>query len=187
MREMRTKRRTPFRFGTKRLMSMYEDGDTAMTQEIDYGNLMHSAMRGLIKTVLEDVAEHGLPGAHHFFITFDTEYEGVAIADWLRDRYPSEMTVVMQHWYENLDVGDDGFSVTLNFGDQPEPLYIPYDAIKTFVDPSVEFGLRFETGDGDEDDDPDPGRGTSLEAVEDPGEEKPHAEAEIVSLDRFRK
>ena len=156
-----------------------------MTREIDYGNLMHRAMRGLIKTVLEDVAENGLPGAHHFFITFDTEHVGVDIADWLRDRYPSEMTVVMQHWYENLDVRDDGFSVTLNFGDQPEPLYIPYDAIKTFVDPSVEFGLRFETGDGDEDDDPDPGKGTSLDTVED--EDAPKADAEILSLDHFRK
>ena len=158
-----------------------------MTRSIDYGNLMHRAMRGLIKTVLEDVAEHGLPGAHHFFITFDTTHEHVDIADWLRERYPSDMTVVMQHWYENLDVGEDGFAVTLNFGDQPEPLYIPYDAIKTFVDPSVEFGLRFETGEDDEDDgdDPDPGNGPSTD--DDPSEAEPHADAEIVSLDRFRK
>jgi uncharacterized protein len=90
---------------------------------------------------------HGLPGEHHFFITFDTMHPDVEIADWLSDRYPDEMTVVMQHWFDNLDVGDEGFSVTLNFGDQPEPLYIPYDAIKTFVDPSVEFGLRFESAD----------------------------------------
>ncbi|WP_050927751.1 SspB family protein [Aestuariivita boseongensis] len=156
-----------------------------MARDIDYGNLMHRAMRGLIKTVLEDVAEHGLPGAHHFFITFDTTHDDVEIADWLRERYPSDMTVVMQHWYENLEVSEDGFAVTLNFGDQPEPLYIPYDAIKTFVDPSVEFGLRFETGDGedDDDDDPDPGK-RSDSGSED---EKPHADAEIVSLDRFRK
>ena len=158
-----------------------------MTRSIDYGNLMHRAMRGLIKTVLEDVAEHGLPGAHHFFITFDTTHELVDIADGLRERYPSDMTVVMQHWYENLDVGEDGFAVTLNFGDQPEPLYIPYDAIKTFVDPSVEFGLRFETGEDEEDggDDPDPGDGPSSE--DEPADTEPHADAEIVSLDRFRK
>ena len=158
-----------------------------MTRSIDYGNLMHRAMRGLIKTVLEDVAENGLPGAHHFFITFDTTHDGVDIAEWLHERYPADMTVVMQHWYENLDVGDDGFSVTLNFGDQPEPLYIPYDAIKTFVDPSVEFGLRFETGDDDEDgdDDPNPGKGHPFK--EDRTDDAPHADAEIVSLDRFRK
>lgn len=158
-----------------------------MTRSIDYGNLMHRAMRGLIKTVLEDVAENGLPGAHHFFITFDTTHDGVDIAEWLHERYPADMTVVMQHWYENLDVGDDGFSVTLNFGDQPEPLYIPYDAIKTFVDPSVEFGLRFETGDDDEDgdDDPNPGKGHPFK--EDSTDDAPHADAEIVSLDRFRK
>lgn len=146
---------------------------------------MHCAMRGLIKTVLEDVSAHGLPGQHHFFVTFDTTHEDVDIAAWLRDRYPTEMTVVMQHWYENLDVGEHGFSVTLNFGDQPEPLYIPYDAIKTFVDPSVEFGLRFETTDDSEDDDPDPGKGTVAEP--EPHAETTHADAEVVSLDRFRK
>ncbi|MCE8008612.1 ClpXP protease specificity-enhancing factor SspB [Aestuariivita sp.] len=158
-----------------------------MTREIDYGNLMHRAMRGLIKTVLTDVAEHGLPGAHHFFITFDTMHEDVAIAEWLRERYPKEMTVVMQHWYENLDIGDEGFSVTLNFGDQPEPLYIPYDAIKTFVDPSVEFGLRFETDESEEDGDDDPDPGNGERPATDKGDEPHHEDAEIVSLDRFRK
>ena len=144
-----------------------------MPRIIDYGNLMHRAMRGLIQQVLQDVAEHGLPGNHHFFITFDTMHPDVEIADWLSDRYPNEMTVVMQHWFDNLEVTDEGFSVTLNFGDQPEPLYIPYDAIKTFVDPSVEFGLRFETQEvDDEDDEPDP---------------EPTREAEVVRLDKFRK
>ena len=99
-----------------------------MEREIDYGNLMHAAMRGLIKTVLQDVEAHGLPGAHHFFITFDTTHPDARMADWLSDRYPSEMTVVMQHWYDGLSIEDDGFAVTLNFGDQPEPLYIPYTA-----------------------------------------------------------
>lgn len=156
-----------------------------MSRDIDYGNLMHTAMRGLIKTVLQDVAERGLPGAHHFFITFDTAHPDAELADWLSDRYPGEMTVVMQHWFENLNVGDDGFSITLNFGDAPEPLYIPYDAIKTFVDPSVEFGLRFETG---EDDDEDGEKPIVVEAdnPEDPEEEATH-DAEVVSLDSFRK
>ena len=152
-----------------------------MARSIDYGNLMHRAMRGLIQTVLRDVAKNGLPGAHHFFITFDTTHPGVAIADWLKSRYPTEMTVVLQHWFENLEVTDEGFSVTLNFGNQPEPLVIPFDAVRTFVDPSVEFGLRFETHSDDEDE--------SSEEEEDDGDDDPPPkhDAEVVSLDKFRK
>ncbi|MGV6806200.1 MAG: SspB family protein [Ruegeria sp.] len=154
-----------------------------MSQGIDYGNLMHTAMRGLIKTVLERVSDTGLPGAHHFFITFDTREPGVEIASWLRERYPDEMTIVVQHWFENLDVGDDGFAITLNFGDAPEPLYIPYSAIQTFVDPSVEFGLRFEST--DDEDDPDE---IEIEPIEvEPDEEEAQHDADIVSLDSFRK
>ena len=151
-----------------------------MARSIDYGTLMHRAMRGLIQTVLTDVAENGLPGAHHFFITFDTTYPGVELADWLRERYPTEMTVVIQHWYENLTVTNDGFGVTLNFGNNPEPMLIPFDAIRTFVDPSVEFGLRFETqeSDGDEEDE---------QEIEVDVEEAPRQDAQIVSLDQFRK
>lgn len=152
-----------------------------MSQDIDYGNLMHTAMRGLIKTVLKGVSETGLPGAHHFFITFDTREHGVEIADWLRERYPEEMTIVMQNWFENLEVGENGFAITLNFGDAPEPLYIPYVAIKTFVDPSVEFGLRFESPEDELDEEP---------IVEEPievVEEEEHHDADVVSLDSFRK
>jgi uncharacterized protein len=152
----------------------------AMARGIDYGNLMHRAMRGLIQSVLSDVAEHGLPGAHHFFITFDTTHPGVQMADWLRARYPAEMTVVIQHWFENLQVTDDGFTVTLNFGNQPEPMVIPFDAVRTFVDPSVEFGLRFETHEDDEDEDED-------DAPGDDQPDPPRPEAEVVSLDKFRK
>lgn len=156
-----------------------------MSRDIDYGNLMHSAMRGLIRTVLEDVAEHGLPGNHHFFITFDTTHPDAQLAEWLADRYPGEMTVVMQHWFDNLDVGEDGFGISLNFGDAPEALYIPYDAIKTFVDPSVEFGLRFESTDQDDDDDLMDHDGDD---AEDAGDEEPvKADADVVSLDSFRK
>lgn len=155
-----------------------------MARSIDYGNLMHRAMRGLIQSVLREVAEQGLPGNHHFFITFDTNHPGVAIADWLRSRYPEEMTVVIQHWFENLEVTDDGFSVTLNFGNSPEPLVIPFDAVRTFVDPSVEFGLRFETHD-DEDEDEEEDAAEPEEAAP-AAVAKPH-EAEVVSLDKFRK
>ncbi|MEO0863928.1 MAG: ClpXP protease specificity-enhancing factor SspB [Pseudomonadota bacterium] len=153
-----------------------------MTETIDYGNLMHRAMRGLIQDVLNDVAQNGLPGQHHFFITFDTMHPDVEMADWLSDRYPEEMTIVMQHWFDNLDVSNDGFAVTLNFGDAPEPLYVPYDSIRTFVDPSVEFGLRFETQD-DEDDEPAP---VPVEEVEVKKDDAP-GDAEVVSLDKFRK
>lgn len=151
-----------------------------MARSIDYGNLMHRAMRGLIQSVLTEVAEHGLPGAHHFFITFDTTHPNVQIADWLKERYPTEMTVVIQHWFENLSVTDEGFSVTLNFGNNPEPMVIPFDALRTFVDPSVEFGLRFETQEQDEEDED--------EDIEIEVEDEPvRQDAEIVSLDQFRK
>ncbi|WP_299041709.1 ClpXP protease specificity-enhancing factor SspB [uncultured Tateyamaria sp.] len=167
-----------------------------MSRNIDYGNLMHEAMRGLIRKVLTDVSQNGLPGAHHFFITFDTSHPDAELADWLSDRYPGEMTVVMQHWYDNLDVGAEGFAVTLNFGDAPEPLYIPYDAIKTFVDPSVEFGLRFETQ-GDDEDTASPATPPEIlpsrapaapKAADEPAaEDGDGKDAEIVSLDSFRK
>jgi|TARA_R110000787_G_scaffold3394_2_gene13242 hypothetical protein len=158
-----------------------------MSRTIDYGNLMHRAMRSLIQNVLTDIQKAGkLPGAHHFFITFDTEHPDVEIADWLSDRYPGEMTIVIQHWFDNLEVTDEGFSITLNFGNAPEPLYIPYDAIKTFVDPSVEFGLRFETQpeDGDDDDDKEAPMDEMVEPDEDTA---PRKDAEVVSLDQFRK
>ena len=118
-----------------------------MSENIDYGNLMHDAMRGLIQNVLSGVAKDGLPGEHHFFISFDTGHADVELADWLSDRFPDDMTIVIQHWFDALDVTDEGFAITLNFGDNPERMYIPYDAIRTFVDPSVEFGLKFETQD----------------------------------------
>ncbi|MBW7921175.1 MAG: hypothetical protein H3C51_03650 [Rubellimicrobium sp.] len=155
-----------------------------MTRSIDYGNLMHRAMRGLIHEVLADVGRNGLPGAHHFFITFDTTHPDSEMADWLSDRYPQEMTIVIQHWFDNLVVDDEGFAITLNFGDSPEPLYIPYDAIRTFVDPSVEFGLRFETQD-----EPDDGDAPEapIEEEAQPAPEPPQGGAEVVSLDKFRK
>ncbi len=162
-----------------------------MSDSIEYGSLMHEAMRGLIRKVLIQVTKDGLPGAHHFFITFDTSHPDAELADWLSDRYPTEMTVVMQHWYDNLDVTEDGFSVTLNFGDQPEPLYIPYDAIKTFVDPSVEFGLRFEPQEDDTDSDNTVSVVETAPRVEEaPMEavkEDKKTAADVVSLDSFRK
>ena len=163
-----------------------------MSGTIDYGNLMHRAMRGLIQQVLSDVADNGLPGQHHFFITFDTTHPGAELADWLKDRYPSEMTVVMQHWYDDLVVEDQGFGVTLNFGDAPERMFIPYDAIKTFVDPSVEFGLRFETQPSDGEDQPPPEpprplRDRSKDSLAPKSTQDKPAAADVVRLDSFRK
>lgn len=165
-----------------------------MSDSIDYGNMMHSAMRGLISEVLQRVADEGLPGDHHFFITFDTRHPDVEMAEWLFDRYPTDMTIVMQKWFDALSVGPDGFKVTLNFGDNIEPLSIPFDAISTFVDPSVEFGLRFENQDDTEED------GEVVELVPEDGSHEPHDEqpddsgdedggkdADVVSLDEFRK
>jgi len=152
-----------------------------MTRSIDYGNLMHRAMRGLIVEVMRGVEQDGLPGEHHFFITFDPRPAEARRADWLRERYPEEMTVVMQHWYDGLKVDDEGFAITLNFGDTPEAMYIPFDAIRTFVDPSVEFGLRFETQDSNDDDEDE-----DEDAAEDDDDEERPA-AEIVSLDTWRK
>jgi len=154
-----------------------------MADEIDYGNLMHNAMRSLIQDVLTEVKNNGLPGEHHFFITFDTNHAGVEMASWLKDRYPTEITVVMQHWYDDLEVKDDGFSVTLNFGDTPEHLVIPYEAILTFVDPSVEFGLRFETNEENEDKDEQ----KLTESEESNKDETKKETGQVVSLDNFRK
>jgi len=154
-----------------------------MADEIDYGNLMHNAMRSLIQDVLTEVKNNGLPGEHHFFITFDTNHAGVEMAPWLKDRYPTEITVVMQHWYDDLEVKDDGFSVTLNFGDTPEHLVIPYEAILTFVDPSVEFGLRFETNEEDEDTDEQKPTVSKESNKDDTKKET----GQVVSLDNFRK
>lgn len=154
-----------------------------MPRGIDYGGMMHRAMQGLIADVLQGVADDGLPGEHHFFITFDTRDEGVEMADWLRERYPEEMTIVIQHWFENLTVTHEGFSITLNFGNSPETLHVPFDSLRTFVDPSVEFGLRFETQDSDADDE---------DADDDAPEDTPPTPpegggAEVVSLDKWRK
>jgi len=168
--------------------------DSITNDSINYGKLMHQAMRGLLANVLRDVAKNGLPGQHHFFITFETNAEGVDLPDWLREQYPDDMTIVMQEWFAGLEVDDNGFSITLNFGDTKVAMYIPFDAIRTFVDPSVEFGLRFEAtedeGEGEDGDEgaqdggPDGAQDTSGDTPDAPPEK---GDAEVVSLDKFRK
>jgi hypothetical protein len=153
-----------------------------MNKTIDYGTLMHKAMRTLIFDVLKDVEQSGLPGEHHFFITFDTTVEGVEISEWLRQRYPEEMTIVIQHWFDGLNVKEEGFDITLNFGDQPESLVVPFIAILTFVDPSVEFGLRFEQNEDDEQP-----KFSEMEKANDQEKKSSKKKGDVVSLDSFRK
>ena len=115
-----------------------------MSGLLDYGSIMNTAMRFFVRNVLEKVAQEGLPGDHHFYITIDASHSNLEMASWLREKYPKDITIVMQHWFDNLNVKENGFSVTLNFGNVPETFYIPYEAILTFVDPSVQFGVKFE-------------------------------------------
>lgn len=122
-------------------------------QKIHYGNLMMRALHNLIGEALAQVARDGLPGDHHFCITFRTGDDGVKVPGPLRARYPDRMTIVLQHWFKNLVVNQDGFSVTLNFGDTPQRLHIPYAAITNFTDPSVQFGFSLEARVADTDDD----------------------------------
>jgi hypothetical protein len=119
------------------------------TDHIRYDILAQDALRGMVRTVLEDIARSGLPGEHHFYITFDTTSDGVRLSQRMRAQYPEEMTVVLQHQFWDLDVTEDGFEVGMSFGGVPERLYVPFAAIKAFVDPSVQFALQFQEIDPD--------------------------------------
>jgi len=153
-----------------------------MTDTINYAQMMQKAMQGLMIDVLKKTSINGLPGNHHYFISFKTKSEGVIVADWIKERYPEEMTIVIQHWFDNLNVNDNCFSITLNFGDNPENLTIPWDSILTFVDPSVEFGLRFEGEENKDNDTHEEIPESNMVVIE----EEDNV-AEIVNLDSFRK
>ena len=116
-----------------------------------YEVLVERALRGVLREALSYIAEHGLPGDHHFYITFRTDHPDVDISDVLHDRYPGEMTIVLQHQFWDLDVEENRFGVTLSFADLPQRLSIPFEAVIAFTDPSVRFGLQFDTGPGEED------------------------------------
>jgi hypothetical protein len=111
---------------------------------IRYDLLAQEALRGVVRKVLSDIGKQGLPGDHHFYIAFDTNYPGVRLSQRLREQYPNEMTIVLQHQFWDLSISDYAFEVGLSFGNVPERLVIPFDAIKGFFDPSVQFGLQFE-------------------------------------------
>jgi hypothetical protein len=122
----------------------------AQQQDIDYGGLVERALRSVVQEALAHVATHGVPARHQIYVTFRTDHDGVEIAERLRVRYPTEMTIVLQHEFWDLEVGDDGFAVSLSFDDQPERLEIPWQAVSVFADPGVEFGLQFTVTSGDE-------------------------------------
>ena len=110
---------------------------------IDYGNLVDEAMHIIVYKVLKGVQEKGLPGNHHFFVSFSTKHSGVKLSKSLLNKYPKEMTIVIQYQYQDLEVDTQGFAITLSFSGVKEKIYIPFDAITTFADPSVQFGLQF--------------------------------------------
>jgi uncharacterized protein len=115
-----------------------------MADQIRYDLLTQQALRGVVRSVLTDTAKKGLPGDHHFYISFDTRAEGVRMSERLRAQYPDEMTIILQHQFWDLKVGEEEFEVGLSFGGVPERLAVPFEAIKGFFDPSVQFGLQFE-------------------------------------------
>ena len=162
------------------------------TDHIRYDVLARDALRGVLRRVLTDAAENGLPGDHHFFITFLSTAEGVKLSPRLLAQYPEEMTVILQHQFWDLTVTEDRFEVGLSFGGIAERLVVPFNSIKSFFDPSVQFGLQFEAADAP---------AASLPAVPAPAAPtvptpatenqdepaKPSEGAEVVRLDRFRK
>ncbi|TYC51697.1 hypothetical protein FMN50_20725 [Rhodobacterales bacterium] len=111
-----------------------------------YDILIQDALRGAVKKILAEVGRTGLPGDHHFYIAFDTNAPGVRISQRLKERYPQEMTIVLQHQFWDLAIGEHAFEVGLSFGGVPEKLLVPYSAIKGFFDPSVQFALEFDPG-----------------------------------------
>jgi len=115
---------------------------------LDYARLVREALRDVPRQALRLAASEGLPGEHHFYLTFRTSHPGVAISPGLHARHPDEMTVVLQHEYRDLAVGEDAFSVTLRFGGVPERLHVPFTALVAFADPAAGFGVRFEAEEG---------------------------------------
>ena len=115
-----------------------------MADHIRYDLLTQQALRGVVRNVLVDAAKKGLTGDHHFYISFNTQAEGARLSQRLREQYPEEMTIILQHQFWDLSVSDDAFEVGLSFGGVPEKLTVPFESINGFFDPSVQFGLQFE-------------------------------------------
>jgi hypothetical protein len=115
-------------------------------EKIDYSAILQEALRDAVRRVLEQVAEHGLPGEHHFYIGFRMDFPGVQAPRFLRDQYPEEMTIILQNQFWGLEVAAGAFSVTLSFGGSRQRLTVPFAALTAFADPSADFGLRFGAG-----------------------------------------
>ena len=159
---------------------------------IGYPQLMERARKSVVRAALDLVAVGGLPGAHHMYITFRTEAPGVNITPRLKSQYTEEMTIVLQHQFWGLETDDDGFEVTLNFGGISERLVIPWDALVGFVDPSVEFGLRFgmdleSVHDDDAEELSDAEENLEVEDPEATEDGELGKTGEVVTLDSFRK
>lgn len=170
------------------------------TDHIRYDILAQAALRGVVRTVLADAAKKGLPGEHHFKITFNTTAPGVRLSERMRARYPQDMTIVLQHQFWDLVVTEQGFEVGLSFGGVPERVAVPFEAVTAFFDPAVQFGFQFETVDGAATAGAEAGAppaeklpgAATRRAADDDGPESPPALApegggEVVRLDRFRK
>jgi hypothetical protein len=166
------------------------------TDHIRYDVLARDAMRGMLRRVMADAAKQGLPGDHHFYITFLTQAEGVKLSPRLMAQYPEEMIIILQHQFWDMVVTEDRFEVGLSFGGVPERLVVPFSAIKSFLDPSVQFGLQFEAGDTVAPAQTnDAAASTAVAPVQDApntetegdADKKPSEGAEVVRLDRFRK
>ena len=157
---------------------------------IRYDVLAQDALRGVVRAVLQDAAAKGLPGDHHFYISFDPRADGVRISERLRAQHPEEMTIILQHQFWDLVVTNDGFEVGLSFGGIPERLSIPFDAIKGFFDPSVQFGMELKTAaalpEEDHGEVPEPARLPSAVPAPVPAATEATGE-KVVSLDAFRK
>jgi hypothetical protein len=167
-------------------------------ESLRYDRMVEDALRGVVRAALEHTLEHGLSGEHHFYVTFRTQAPGVVLPDFLRERYPEEMTIVLQHQFWDLTVGEDRFGISLSFDNQLAELTVPYAAISAFVDPSVKFGLQFNLEDGAgaspasgvpavrESGDLVPVADTAA-ADNDSDEEVVKPSAEVVNLETFRK
>ena len=155
--------------------------------------MVEDALRGVVRRALENTIEHGLPGDHHFYITFRTRASGVVIPEFLLERYPDEMTIIIQHQYWDLEVDDNFFNITLSFNGKKESLHVPFKSITSFVDPSVEFGLQFNLSEKNikqknlqiEDSPTDSFSNEDESIINDSNSDQ--ADEKVVSLDTFRR